>query len=85
IKAGIFRAGKPAMIGQASAPASLLAYAQKIGAVTHQRDANWQLDVEENKWSFSDSSGELTDLASPKMPLENVATAIAALRASGLS
>ncbi|MGY2797810.1 dihydrofolate synthase / folylpolyglutamate synthase [Ewingella americana] len=85
IKAGIFRAGKPAIIGQASAPASLLAYAQKIGAVTHQRDANWQLDVEENKWSFSDAAGDLTDLAIPKMPLENVATAIAALRASGLN
>ena len=85
IKAGIFRAGKPAIIGQARAPASLLAYAKKIGAVTYQREANWQLDVQENQWSFSDATGELTDLAIPKMPLENVATAIAALRASGLN
>lgn len=85
IKAGIFRAGKPAIIGQARAPASLLAYAQEIGAVTHQRDVNWRIDVQDKQWAFSDAAGELADLAIPKMPLENVATAIAALRASGLN
>lgn len=85
IKAGIFRAGKPAIVGQAKAPASLLGYAQKIGATIHQRDADWHIDVQDNQWAFSDATGGLSELAVPKMPLENVATAIAALRASGLN
>lgn len=87
IKAGIFRAGKPAVMGQARAraPASLRAYAQKIGAIVHQRNADWHIDIQDNQWTFGDAAGELADLAIPKMPLENVATAIAALRASGLT
>lgn len=85
IKAGIFRAGKPAIIGQAAAPVSLVTHAKNIGAITHQRAVDWQFDKQGDHWVFSDKTGDITDLPLPKMPLENVATAIAALRASGLA
>jgi len=85
IKAGIFRAGKPAIIGQAAAPASLLAHAQSIGALIHQRENQWRLKKDQQHWTFSDAAGDIADLPLPKMPLDNVATAIAALRASGLT
>ncbi|HID7510863.1 TPA: bifunctional tetrahydrofolate synthase/dihydrofolate synthase [Enterobacter hormaechei] len=84
IKAGIFRPTKPAVIGQVQAPNSLLNYARQTGAVIHQRGVNWQVKEQGDKWSFSDKTGELHDLGMPKMPRDNVATAIAALRASGL-
>ncbi|AXF77278.1 bifunctional tetrahydrofolate synthase/dihydrofolate synthase [Erwinia tracheiphila] len=84
IKAGIFRSGKPAVIGQATAPVSLLTYAQEIGAVIHQRENHWHVDVRDNHWAFRDADCEFVHLDIPKMPLDNVATAIAALHVSGL-
>lgn len=84
IKAGIFRSGRPAVIGQAQAPASLLRYAEQIGAIAHQRGVNWQVTERGDAWTFSDNLGEITPLSQPKMPRDNVATAVAALRASGL-
>lgn len=38
----------------------------------------------EQGWSFFDRQGALTDLPLPQVPMPNAATAIAALRASGL-
>jgi dihydrofolate synthase/folylpolyglutamate synthase len=84
IKAGIFRSGHPAVIGQQQAPESLLRYAQQIGAIPHQNGVDWHITEGGDEWTFSDKLGEITPLRQPKMPRDNVATAIAALRISGL-
>ncbi len=85
VKAGIFRAGKPAVIGQSQAPAALFDYANSIGAIVHHRDEQWRFEVNGDRWTFTDAAGTISDLSMPLMPLENVATALAALRASPLN
>ncbi|WPU21712.1 bifunctional tetrahydrofolate synthase/dihydrofolate synthase [Cedecea neteri] len=84
IKAGIFRSGRPAVIGQHQAPESMLRHAQQIGAIPHQNGVDWHITESGDEWAFSDKLGEITPLSPPKMPRVNVATAIAALRVSGL-
>ncbi|ATF93557.1 bifunctional tetrahydrofolate synthase/dihydrofolate synthase [Cedecea neteri] len=84
IKAGIFRPGRPAVIGQHQAPESMLRHAQQIGAISHQNGVDWHITERGDEWTFSDKFGEIAPLNLPKMPRDNVATALAALRISGL-
>ncbi len=83
-KAGIFRAGKPAVVGEAEMPASIAAVAAETGAVLHQVNRDWQWQGGSDSWMLQDAQGELRDLPLPQVPLPNAATALAALRASGL-
>ncbi|NIF20847.1 bifunctional tetrahydrofolate synthase/dihydrofolate synthase [Candidatus Pantoea multigeneris] len=84
-KAGVFRAGKPAVVGEPDMPASIAAVAAEKGAQLLQRDVQWSYSAAANHWSFRDAEGELNDLPLPQVPLPNAATALAALRASGLN
>ncbi|STD26960.1 bifunctional folylpolyglutamate synthase/dihydrofolate synthase [Enterobacter asburiae] len=43
-----------------------------------------QYEVQDNGWRFSDAQGALDNLPQPQVPQPNAATALAALRASGL-
>jgi len=45
---------------------------------------DWHFAVTGDSWRFSDAAGELTGLPLPQVPQPNAATALAALRASGL-
>lgn len=84
-KAGIFRAGKPAVVGEPELPGSVVACAHRIGAQLCCRDIDWRYEVHEEGWRFVDGSGELARLPLPQVPQPNAATALAALRASGLA
>lgn len=46
---------------------------------------DWQYKVQDNGWRFSDAQGVLASLPLPQVPQPNAATALAALRASGLA
>ena len=83
-KAGIFRPGKPAVVGEPDMPLTIAEVAREKGAHLLRRDVDWQYDAAEQGWSFRDQHGELSNLPLPQVPLPNAATAIAALRASGL-
>ena len=83
-KAGIFRPGKPAVVGEPDMPLTIAEVASDKGARLLRRDVDWQYDAREQGWSFRDRQGALSDLPLPQVPLPNAATAIAALRASGL-
>lgn len=83
-KAGIFRAGKPAIVGEIAMPASVAEVADNLGAVLSQRDCHWHYTQKKESWTFSDSYGKLEQLPLPQVPLPNAATALAALRASPL-
>ena len=48
------------------------------------RGVDWQYEVQDNGWRFSDGQGALDNLPLPQVPQPNAATALAALRASGL-
>ena len=83
-KAGIFRAGKAAIVGEPDMPLTIAQVADEKGARLLRRDVDWRYEAGEQGWSFFDRQGALTDLPLPQVPMPNAATAIAALRASGL-
>ncbi|MBZ3798738.1 bifunctional tetrahydrofolate synthase/dihydrofolate synthase [Leclercia adecarboxylata] len=84
-KAGIFRAGKPAIVGEPDMPHTIADVAQEKGALLQRRDVDWRYSVTESGWRFEDAKGALEYLPLPQVPQPNAATALAALRASGLT
>jgi len=83
-KAGIFRAGKPAVVGEPDMPHTIAEVAQEKSAQLLQRDVAWHYEVGAQSWRFRDAQGEVSDLPLPQVPQPNAATALAALRASNL-
>lgn len=83
-KAGVFRGGKPAVVGEPDMPRTIADVASEKGAQLLRRGVDWTYSVEANSWSFKDGQGELTGLPLPLVPQPNAATALAALRASWL-
>ncbi|MFK3711134.1 bifunctional tetrahydrofolate synthase/dihydrofolate synthase [Leclercia adecarboxylata] len=84
-KAGIFRAGKPAIVGEPEMPHTIADVAQDKGALLQRRDVDWRYSVTQSDWRFEDARGALDNLPLPQVPQPNAATALAALRASGLA
>ncbi len=84
-KAGIFRAEKPAIVGEPEMPYTIADVAQETGAQLQRRGVDWHYDVTGDGWSFTDGEGTLANLPLPQVPQPNAATALAALRASGLN
>jgi dihydrofolate synthase/folylpolyglutamate synthase len=84
-KAGIFRAEKPAIVGEPEMPYTIADVAQECGAILQRCGVDWRYAVTENDWSFTDAHGTLAHLPLPQVPQPNAATALAALRASGLN
>ncbi|WP_150697665.1 bifunctional tetrahydrofolate synthase/dihydrofolate synthase [Pandoraea terrae] len=82
-KAGIFRAGKPAVCGDPMPPATLIAEAERIGADLwlFGRDFNYQGDKQQ--WSYAGRSMRRPALAYPALrganQLLNASAALAAL------
>lgn len=84
-KAGVFRAGKPAVVGEPDMPHTIADVAAEKGAQLLQRDRDWSYSVTSDSWSFHDAHGTVAQLPLPQVPLPNAATALAALRASSLN
>ena len=84
-KAGIFRAGRPAIFGARDMPASIRETADRIGANLQQlgRDFDWVRSGE--RWSWRGRSGEQRDLPAPalhgEIQYDNAAAVLAALGA----
>lgn len=83
-KAGVFRANRPAVVGEPDMPHTIADVAHEKGALLQQHNVDWRYTVEGDSWTFSDAQGELRNLPLPNVPQPNAATALAALRASGL-
>ncbi|MGL4191843.1 MAG: bifunctional tetrahydrofolate synthase/dihydrofolate synthase [Vibrio sp.] len=84
-KAGIFRAGKPAVCGQPKPPASVAGHADDIGAKLHQVGIQFTYQTTSSTtWDWHSGRFALTDLPIPALPLPNAATALMALGCSGL-
>ncbi len=84
-KAGIFRAGKPAICGQPQAPGSVAAHADDIGADLHQVGIQYDYRlVDEHTWCWNSGPYQLDELPIPQLPLPNAATAIMALGSADL-
>ena len=65
-------------------PSTIADVAQEKGALLQRRGVEWNYSVTDHDWAFSDAHGTLENLPLPLVPQPNAATALAALRASGL-
>lgn len=83
-KAGIFRAGRPAVIGESNPPAGLLTEAERIGAGVIRCGRDYEIERDRNHWIWRSSSIEL-ELPLPALnasaQVHNAAAAIAVLHA----
>jgi len=84
-KAGIFRPGRPAVCGDREPPASLLAAAAERGSSLLVKGRDYDFLREGDGWAFRDEHGILAGLPLPRLALDNAATALAALRVSGIA
>lgn len=84
-KAGIFRAGRPAIVGDAQPPQSLLDHGRSLGAVLQVLGRDFGYLAEQGQWAFWSRRGRRGGLAHPALrgaiQLANASTAIAALEA----
>lgn len=84
-KAGIFRANKAAVCGDAEPPASLLAYAEQLATPLYCTGRDYQWQVQGEAWSFRGLGLHLEQLPLPSLPVMNAATALATLALSPFS
>ena len=87
-KAGIFRAGRPAVCGMREPPRSVVDVARSAGATLQVRGRDFDgSEREDGRWDYRDAAGALAGLPRPALEgvaqIGNAATALAALR--GLS
>lgn len=84
-KAGIFRQGRPAVVGEPDMPETIADVAAEKGAQLHRRGRDWEYSMQRETWSWQDKQRELSRLPLPNVPLANAATALAALHYSSLN
>jgi dihydrofolate synthase/folylpolyglutamate synthase len=88
-KAGIARAGRPAIVGERQPPAGLLGALRGIGAEVVARGDAFSADgaAEEGRWRWTHRDGTVLDLPRPGLDapvqIDNAATAIAAIHVLG--
>ncbi|CAM3305227.1 bifunctional tetrahydrofolate synthase/dihydrofolate synthase [Halomonas lysinitropha] len=85
-KAGILRAGRPAVLGSTMLPASVRQVATELGADVHALGEAFRREGEGPGWRFSSFwvQTPVTDLPDPGLPLDNAATALQALTLVGI-
>ncbi|MBK5012504.1 bifunctional tetrahydrofolate synthase/dihydrofolate synthase [Pseudomonas sp. S60] len=88
-KAGIFRAGKPAVCGDLDPPQPLLDKAAELGAPLLLRGRDFDLDCAEDGWRWRGTTAEgaqvaLDGLPLLDLPMENAALALQAYLLTGL-
>lgn len=83
-KAGIYRAGRPALCGDPEPPAALLNTARQLGARLLCRGETFAFEIGDNGWCWRGEakSGVVayTDLPDPGLPLSNAAMILQALQ-----
>ncbi|MEI8297605.1 MAG: bifunctional tetrahydrofolate synthase/dihydrofolate synthase [Pseudomonadota bacterium] len=87
-KAGIFRAGRPAIYGSLAMPASIATEAARIGARLERFGTDFQVEIQAAGFAFARGVTRLSGLPAPALAgsaqYANAATALAALDAAGL-
>lgn len=89
-KAGIYRAGKPALCGDANPPQPLLDHVAELEAPFFLRGRDYDLRINEQDWAWRGVDGqgaalELIDLPLLDLPMENAALALQAYALTGLA
>ncbi|WP_249925102.1 Mur ligase family protein, partial [Escherichia coli] len=68
-KAGIFRSGKPAVVGEPDMPDSIRQVAETLGAPLYRRGEAWSFSEQGDRWQWQGGDTLLTDLPTPNVPL----------------
>lgn len=76
-KAGIFRSGRYAVVGEPDMPKSINEVAQAIGAKLFCCGLDWQFAPENDHWHWQSQEHDFKQLPLPNVPLANAATALA--------
>jgi len=84
-KAGIFRSGRPAVVGTASPPRSVIEAAAALGAKLRLSGRDFHAALrDDGRWDYRDARGALEALPAPALEgavqVGNAATALAAVR-----
>ena len=86
-KAGILRAGRPAVLGSASLPRSVWGVIDELGAKPVAPGLHYRTHTQGDRWDFEYGAVRLHDLPLPALPgahqISNAATALAAIAAGG--
>lgn len=83
-KAGVFRSGKAAVIGETDIPQSVLKYAQDIQAELLCINTDYQYSVTDTRFHWQGVHSRLDGLPLTAVPLQNIATAFTALETLAL-
>lgn len=83
-KAGIFRANKPAVIGDFNIPQSVLDYGHQLNSQMVCANDAFSLTEHANSWCWQSGHLQLNNLILPKIPVQNVSTALAVLQQLGM-
>ncbi len=78
-KAGVFRAGRPAVVGDLQLPASVREVSRQLGAELSCAGIDYHFALDERSFDWCFASNSLKSLPRPMVPVQNVATALTAL------
>lgn len=84
-KAGIFRSGKPAIVGEPDMPRTIAEVAHQLGTPLYCHGDAWMFERHNDVWYWQCGDSKLTSLPMPDIPLQNAATALAVLHYSSLT
>ncbi len=76
-KAGIFRSGRYAVVGEPDMPKSINEVAQAVGAKLFRCGVDWQFAPQNDHWDWQSLEHNFKQLPLPNVPLANAATALA--------
>ncbi|WP_406850720.1 bifunctional tetrahydrofolate synthase/dihydrofolate synthase [Candidatus Arsenophonus nilaparvatae] len=76
-KAGIFRSGRYAVVGEPDMPQSINQVAQTLGAKLFRYGVDWQFELQSDHWHWRSHDHDFKQLPVPNVPLANAATALA--------
>lgn len=75
-KAGIFRAGKPAVCGDLNSPSTIQEVADELKTPVYYRNKDFYITEENDTWSWHSESRSLKNLPQPHLLKDNIATAL---------
>ncbi|GIU46883.1 bifunctional folylpolyglutamate synthase/dihydrofolate synthase [Shewanella sairae] len=78
-KAGIFRAGRPAIVGEPDCPQSVIAVANQARAALYRVNVDFSYQCTPQDWHYQGKQLNLAKLPLPFLPQPNAATVIAVL------
>jgi dihydrofolate synthase/folylpolyglutamate synthase len=78
-KAGIFRANKPAVYGEANPPQPLIDHAAQLQTPLYIKQRDFSIEIQDDSWTWCGMGKQYRYLPKPQLAYDNVATALAAI------